>query len=519
MQADRPTYIRTLVFHPERALAERIAEAVRSLAVETTIAADSYDCLRFLQQHEYAVAVIDLTHTLVGTGGEGRRSRAVAGSARCVGRAGRPGGGDEPACGGDLELVRAIRRVSPLCRIVLLIDARAELELCCRAVTLGVCGFVEWGEGECSAALRERVSQAIDRYRKLLDERRELHEGQIFDQTGLAGQSRLMADLLLQARRAAMISDAPVLIHGESGTGKQLIAEAIHRLDPKRKDQPFLSVNCAAIHGTLAESALFGHVKGAFTGATEARLGYFRAAGAGTILLDEISELDRVLQPKLLRVLQVGKVLPVGADAEVDVAARIIAASNRPLPALVEKGEFRLDLYQRLNVISLNVPPLRERPEDVPLLVQFFIRKYAAYYGPGIDDVDPRVYEVLAQSIGSGNVRELENTVRQILAFKTAGHRIELSDLPMELLERRPCLRAQSDEVSSALVSAVCAMIRSGRWTLQQMLDEFERLAIREALEHSKGTHADLAGRLGITRRTLYNKLRKHDLRGLRPPE
>lgn len=388
------------------------------------------------------------------------------------------------------------------------------LDACCQAVTLGVCGFVEWSEAGAEAALLERVEQAMDRYSAVLQEHAELQKGQIFDETGLAGQSRLMADLLLQARRAAMISDVPVLIHGESGTGKQLIAEAIHRLDPKRKTLPFLSVNCAAIHGALAESALFGHVRGAYTGATEARQGYFRAAGGGTLLLDEVSELEPALQPKLLRVLQDGKVLPVGADAEVDVRARVIAASNRALPALVESGAFRLDLYQRLNVISLYVPPLRDRAEDVPLLVQFFLRKYASYYAAGIGEVDPRVYDVLAQSIGSGNVRELENTVRQVLAFKTGGHRLELTDLPADLLERRRSAMGGNDQVFSALAGAVCWMIRDGRWTLQQMLDEFEHLAIREAVEASHGTHAELAERLGITRRTLYNKFRRYGLSG-----
>ncbi len=379
-------------------------------------------------------------------------------------------------------------------------------------MTLGVCGFVDWNDARADATLLERVQQALERYAATLEQCNELHRGHIFDETGIAGQSRLMADLLLQARRAAMISDAPVLIHGESGTGKQLIAEAIHRLDPKRKTHPFLSVNCAAIHGTLAESALFGHAKGAYTGATEARQGYFRAAGNGTLLLDEISELDRSLQPKLLRVLQEGRVLPVGSDAEVAVSARVIAASNRPLPALVENGEFRLDLYQRLNVISLSVPPLRDRPEDVPLLVQFFVRKYASYYPPGIREIDPRVFEVLARSIGSGNVRELENTVRQMLAFKTGGHRLDLADVPIHVIESRTNPAAQSDRIYAALASAVCWMIRDGRWTLQQMLDQFESLAIREAAAASTGTHEELARRLGITRRTLYNKFHRYGL-------
>lgn len=320
-----------------------------------------------------------------------------------------------------------------------------------------------------------------------------------------------MAKLLFQAKRAAIISDAPILIDGESGTGKQLLAEAIHRMDPKRKKSPFLTVNCAAVTGTLAESALFGHRKGAFTGATEDRPGYFRAADRGTILLDEISELDKPLQPKLLRVLQEGCVLPVGDDVECKVDVRVIAACNRPLPVLVTKGEFRLDLYQRLNVISLTVPPLRDRPEDVPLLVQFFLRRYASYYPHSIESVDERVYEVLAQSIGSGNVRELENAVRQILAFKTAGTHIELSDIPPGLIEKQVASRAEAETVES-LASVVVPIVRSGRMSLTEMLDEFEAMILREALARSSGTHAELARRLGLSRRTFYNKLRKYGL-------
>jgi len=533
-----------LVVHPEAAFAGRLAETLRAAGFDIAVATSPDECLSALRNRSYAVVVVDLAGLADEWAAAGARPRAavspskpgsdpqsvIAGSglrpcdadgdsSSSLCDAGATGGGphgecDESAWSDRLGLLRTIRRLSPVSRVVALVGPGTGLDVCCQAVTLGVCGFVEWNEADGAEALRDRARQAAERYAAAVQEHSELQSGQIFDETGLAGQSRLMAELLLQARRAAMISDAPVLIHGESGTGKQLIAEAIHRLDPKRRSQPFLSVNCAAIHGTLAESALFGHVRGAYTGATEARQGYFRAAGAGTLLLDEISELEPALQPKLLRVLQVGKVLPVGSDVEAEVRARVIAASNRALPALVESGAFRLDLYQRLNVISLFVPPLRDRPEDVPLLVQFFLRKYASYYPPGIEDVDPHVYEVLAQSVGSGNVRELENTVRRMLAFKTGGRRLELSDLPHELLERRRTASRPSDHVYSALASAVSWMIRDGRWTLQQMLDEFERMAIREAMDAASGTYAELARRLGITRRTLYNKFRRYGLSG-----
>jgi transcriptional regulator with PAS, ATPase and Fis domain len=178
---------------------------------------------------------------------------------------------------------------------------------------------------------------------------------------------------------------------------------------------------------------------------------------------------------------------------------------------MVEKNEFRLDLYQRLNVIALNVPPLRDRPEDVPLLVHFFLRKYAGDYPEPILGVDDQVYDILARSIGSGNVRELENALRQILVFKRSGNRLEISDIPPGLLERLASNRDE-DRVTEALASAVESLMQMGRMTLPEMVDHFEAMVLRHALARSTVSHAELANRLGLSRRTLYNKLDKHDL-------
>ncbi len=421
---------------------------------------------------------------------------------------------EDPPRSEGLQVLRDIRRVSPASQVVILTSRQLPLADCCQAVRYGAAGFVEWTDGQPADRVVERLAQALSRYDAAAEEGRQLHSRQIFEETGVPSQSRAMARLLFQAKRAAMISDAPILIFGESGTGKQLLAEAIHRMDAKRRARPFLTVNCAAITGSLAESALFGHRKGAFTGASEDRPGYFRAAGGGTILLDEISELEKPLQPKLLRVLQENRVMPVGDEREYPIDVRVIAACNRPLPVLVEAGEFRLDLYQRLNVINLHVPPLRDRPDDIPLLVQFFLKRYAAYYPHPIESVDERVYEVLSRNIGSGNIRELENAVRQILVFKTAGNRIELSDIPAELLQRGAAQRTPQPDLNEALASAVVALFRSGRLTLAEMIEEIEKLVLREALSHSKVNHAQLARQLGLSRRTLYNKLKKHDLTG-----
>jgi two-component system, NtrC family, response regulator HydG len=450
---------------------------------------------------EYPLILIDLaacgTASAVGVSARGQSAVATD---------------DEPLNAGLLAL-REIRRVSPVSQVVLIVGRSLDLATCCQAVRYGAASFVEWSDGQPADGIADRLWQALERYEAAVEEGRAMHSRQIFDETGIASQSEIMAKLLFHAKRAAIISDAPILISGESGTGKQLLAEAIHRMDPKRSKKPFLTVNCAAITGTLAESALFGHRKGAFTGATQDRPGYFRAAQGGTLLLDEISELEKTLQPKLLRVLQAGCVLPVGDDAEQAVDVRVIAACNRSLPVMVEKGEFRLDLYQRLNVISLDVPPLRDRPEDIPLLVQFFLRRYASYYPNPIESVDERVCEVLARAIGSGNVRELENAVRQILAFKTSGTRIELSDIPPGLLEKQAAVRAESD-ITESLASAALAMIRSGRTSLAEMLEDLEKMILSEAVARANGTHSQLAQQLGLSRRTFYNKLRKHDLPG-----
>jgi DNA-binding NtrC family response regulator len=419
--------------------------------------------------------------------------------------AGAEGNGHEQS---GLRAIDAIRQILPDCQILVLLEPKAGLETCRQAVLLGASGIVEARKCQPPEGLEQRLREAFQRYEATRRESQEIHRRAIFDEAGFAGQSREMAKVLLQARRAAMISDAPILIEGESGTGKQLLAEAIHRMDPKRRGRPFLVVNCSAITGTLAESALFGHRRGAFTGATEERAGYFRAANGGTILLDEIGELDKLLQPKLLRVLQAGTVLPVGADREESVDVRVIAASNRALVALVAEDRFRLDLYQRLNVIYLVIPPLRQRAEDIPLLFDYFLRKYHYYYRSPITGVDRRVYEVLGQNVGSGNVRELENIARQVLAFKREGERVELSDLPEALL--KPAASATPEHVAPEIVESVRRALRGGQATLGKLLAECERVILAEAVRQQGGSRSRAARSLGITRRTLYNKFRKY---------
>ncbi|MCH9022214.1 MAG: sigma-54-dependent Fis family transcriptional regulator [Planctomycetes bacterium] len=326
----------------------------------------------------------------------------------------------------------------------------------------------------------------------------------------IVGGSDVLKRLLDQSRRAARVSDVPVLILGESGTGKQRIAEFIHQQDSKRSQNAFVTVNCAAIVGSLAESELFGHQKGAFTGATQDRQGYFRSADGGTILLDEISELDISLQPKILRVLQEALIRPVGSDKEYSIDVRIIAATHRDLAQRVKGGGFRLDLYQRLKVIELHVPPLRERLEDIPVLFEAFLKKYSSYYPYEVRGVDRAVYEILGQTIGAGNIRELENIVRQTLVFKEEGGRIEVKDLPAALITASavPDEGVVDIEIPRSTIEALVV----GRKRLSEAMDEYERVILNRLVMRDISQTA-LADRLGITRRTLYNKLEKYKLR------
>ncbi|WP_447972405.1 sigma 54-interacting transcriptional regulator [Nitrospira sp. Kam-Ns4a] len=291
------------------------------------------------------------------------------------------------------------------------------------------------------------------------------------EQLGLVGRSPALRLVREFVQKAGQVSDVPVLITGESRTGKELIARAIHQVDRKRSQGPFVAVNCSAVPGSLAESEFFGHARGAFTGAIAAHPGLFRAAHRGVLFLDEVSELDLRLQPKLLRVLQEGRILAVGETVERAVDVRVIAGTNKELAAAVSRGEFRLDLYHRLNVLSLRVPGLKQRKEDIAPLVQFFLEKYRACYQHGIRAVEPRVLELLTSLELQGNVRELENIVRQALFRKRAGDRLEMGDLPPEVI--RLLLASPSADRELALDHAATEMVRAGVG-LSEALKRFE---------------------------------------------
>lgn len=323
----------------------------------------------------------------------------------------------------------------------------------------------------------------------------------IFEGLGLVTRAPRMAPLLQQIWRVSHVSDATILIEGESGTGKMVVAEAIHRLDPKRCRHPFVTAPCAAIPASVAESELFGHARGAFSGAVEERLGLFRSGDRGTVFLDDISDLPLSLQPKLLDVLQRRTVRAVGSDREQRVDVRTIAATNTPLESLVAKGAFRADLLFRLNVIQLRLPPLRERGEDMAALVLALARRHPDLHGP-IRSVEPALAARLARAPLPGNVRELDHLVQRMLFAKGAGDTLGLADLQLPEDERG--LDRACDAAAEGAWAAICAEgIRYG-----EALRRFEHRLLGRALESAGGTRRELAARLGISERCLYKKMR-----------
>ena len=293
-------------------------------------------------------------------------------------------------------------------------------------------------------------------------------------------------------------SPAPALVIGESGTGKEGIVQRIHDLAPWRSG-PFVPINCGAIPAALLESELFGHVRGAFTGADRPRLGRIEAAGNGTLLLDEVGELPLELQPKLLRVLQEREYTPVGSETPRKVECRIIAATNKDLVAEVEAGRFRNDLFFRLDVIRIELPPLRARMMDLPLLAAHFLELHAEANGSAVTGFTPEALEELTHFSWPGNVRELENIILGLLVLREEGV-IDRDEVRWKL-STRPGWTAPRDSVSIALPE--------DGLILKETLDRVEHDLIREALCRSKGNRSQAASLLGLNRTTLVEKLKR----------
>jgi DNA-binding NtrC family response regulator len=337
---------------------------------------------------------------------------------------------------------------------------------------------------------RKQLKEEVSNLRQMLDKK--------YGFESIIGASAPMEHLFEQIRTVAPTRSS-VLIVGESGTGKELVANALHQASPRR-DERFLAINCGAIPNDILESELFGHERGAFTGAVARKIGKFELAHKGTLFLDEISELVPELQVKLLRVLEERQVMRVGGTELIDVDFRLIAATNRDLEREVEEERFRQDLYYRLKVVTLYIPALRERPEDIPLLAEHFLKQFFEEHGKQPVPLSQAALDALCRHPWPGNVRELRNILESVVIFQR-GDEIQVEDLPKEMREAS----------GPALAPGGPVQIPHGT---PRTMDEIERQAILETLERTGGHRADAAKLLGIGLRTLQRKLKDYKEQG-----
>jgi len=386
---------------------------------------------------------------------------------------------------GGLELLKRIRELHPQTAVIVLTQY-GTIEGAVEATKMGAVDYVT------KPFHVPELRNKLDRVVRLLevDQENRLLREQLRTRPGFAGLIGLSQKMQRVYRLIEKVSqhNYPVLILGESGTGKELVARSIH-FSGQRRNRPFVPVDCSALVPTLIESELFGYIKGAFTGAVHSKQGLMEVAGNGTLFLDEIGDLPVDLQAKLLRALQEKEVRPVGSTDRVSIEMRVIAATNRDLDAAVRQGQFRQDLFFRLNVVQIKMPPLRERKGDIPLLVNSFLEKFSDENGDSRKISEDAMARLIAYD-WPGNVRELENAIERAVALGS-GPILHAGDLPTNLQHGAPELMHQADELLP--------------------LDELERLAILRALREAGGDKLAAARLLGIGKTTLYRKLKQYD--------
>jgi DNA-binding NtrC family response regulator len=388
-----------------------------------------------------------------------------------------------------IELVRKFKLHDPDSEVIV-VTGQGNIPRSVEAVKAGAFDFLE--KPIDAERLLDKLEKAI-KQKTLVDENEQL-KAKLQDRykfQNVIGKSKKMQELFDLVESVAA-SEANILIQGENGTGKELIANAIH-YNSKRSKGPFIKINCAAIPKDLIESELFGYKKGAFTGATMDKEGLFEMAEGGSLLLDEIGEMPPYLQTKLLRVLQEREYRPIGSDRIVHVDFRLICATNIDLDAALRDGRLREDLYFRINTITLRVPPLRERTEDIPLLCDYFLDKFRQRYQKNVKTLAPSVYHLLIRNRWPGNVRELENAIeRAVLVGK--GGEIAVTDLP-------ETIREESTTAADFVIPP------------HRTLAEIEKMAIVQTLQRTNWNKQEAAQILGLYRPTLYSKMKKHEIR------
>ena len=404
---------------------------------------------------------------------------------------------------GGLELVRQLHDTQPRLPVVLM-TAHGTIETAIEATKLGAYDYLQKPfEMEALIGLLHRAVEAG----RLMQERVSLPDAPVAGRTALVGTSQAMHEVCKEIGRLAA-KPVTVLIRGETGTGKELIARAIYQHSPRAK-APFIAINCAAIPENLLESELFGHERGAFTGADQRRIGRFEQANNGTLFLDEIGDLPPNTQVKLLRVLQQQRFQRVGGSDVISVDVRVIAATHRNLEGMIREGKFREDLFHRINVVCLQIPPLRERRDDVPVLVQHFLRKYAGDFGMESPAISAEAVAMLQTDSWPGNVRELENMTRRLLL---AGRGLSINaDTVRRILSARNAETGAAGQSFSALAGDLLARAQKGEVqdAHARMLAEAEREVLTQAITLAEGNQAKAARWLGLSRLTLREKLKQ----------
>lgn len=401
-----------------------------------------------------------------------------------------------------MDVLQHARRVSPD-TLVIIITAVDDAETSIKALNAGAFHYVRKSGASLPGDVRAAVQLALEKQSMRMQNAALVRDASVRNSLdNIIGESPAMHKLKDTIRTVAA-TNSTILIFGESGTGKELVARALHTCSPRAAGS-FVSINCGAFPETLLESELFGYVKGAFTGASQNKRGLFEMANSGTIFLDEISEMSLTMQVKLLRVLQERSLRPVGGVQEIPVDVRVIAATNKDLDRMVADGTFREDLFYRLSVIPLNVPPLRERSDDVMLLANHFLKKYASEMGKRIREIAPESMQVLRGYDWPGNVRVLENTIERAVAMEQG------EVLNVELPGDRPKARAAA--VAAGVPGAPGVALPADGIDMERYVADIERSLLQSALRRSNGVQTKAAEVLKLSYRSFRHLMKKYDL-------
>jgi len=450
--------IRVLVVDDDESHAEAVAESLERVGYECVVAKSGREGLRLIEEQAFDIVITDLMMEEVG----------------------------------GLEVLAKAKRELPDAEVVIL-TGHSTVKTAVTAMQAGATTYLtkplDINE---LRTVADKVSQSQRLARTNIELQKQLNERFGFE--GVIGNSLQMHSVVARLRQIAP-TVATVLITGESGTGKELVAKAIHNNSPRRY-KPFVPLNCAALSDNILESELFGHVKGAFTGADRERKGWFEYANGGTLFLDEVGDIPLSTQVKLLRVLESGEIVRVGTNEPLKVNVRLISATNRELSDAVAATTFRQDLLHRLKVVSVKLPPLRTRREDIPLLIDFFLKEFTTSHGKTVTAISPAARKALTAYSWPGNVRELKNAIESMVVIDSDGV-LDVDDL--------------TEDVQATAVAAGDG-VGAAQSLVGHSLEEIERFYITETLKLTSGNREEAAKLLGIGERTLYRKIKEYNI-------